>query len=241
MEKPEIINAMDTNISESHLITACQDHKLRTYTISNTTLVPDQIIEAHDAPLTQCIFIDNFTIASSCIKGVLKIFKLENKFVEKFSRTFETAIKVLKSDGATLYVGLSNGKLFRVGQSLCEDELVLTFESPLVGFDVSNNYAIGCCEDGSVHCMKDGKITESYNDNAKDVAVFNAFEIVRYVSVGEKIVIYAEKRQEIENEGESVKFGRAGFCFVVGCGDGFRCYGPDSDGNFVEVEVEKIE
>lgn len=114
-------------------------------------------------------------------------------------------------------------------------------DSVIVSFDCVNEYIVFCTLNGSLYFLKNNVVERVEDGGYMDVALSVSLGLVCVCAVGDKVVVYEnERRMEVDGKGDSVKWSSAGYCFVVGDGVVCRCYGPDSDGRFKEIELEEM-
>lgn len=237
MEHNEIINMMHSNPAQSHVIAACQDNHLRLYTADPLTLL--NTLEGHTASVTSALFTSNTAIASSDISGELILWRLEGNYTPYHRIKLNSSITLLSKHKENLLIAIEK----RIEMlNLKTHEMTPFYQSDdvIVSLDCVGDHVVFCTENGTLNYLKEGTLSKTEKGNFKDAALNESLGLVCISAVGDKTVVFEnDMRIEIEGKGDCVKWSTSGFCFVVGDMNECRCYGPDSNGKFREINIEE--
>jgi protein transport protein SEC13 len=262
------IHSIDSDFSETRVVASSSDAKVRVFLLEGIKLSLESELVGHDGPVTKAIFLNHGElIASSCYTGQLIIWKMEGRGYEKkfekkvFNGSINTLSHKWDKSSFTVYCGCSDGRVralsFDTGFNLTEDEIYC------------HRYGVSCMSNNS-ECLITGgmdfsvalwpifkpKEIHRFQDHTsfvRDVSVCpsNGFKLLCFASCSDdgNVIIYTQDgpgfKKQIISIGEpcySLSWSKAGFSLCVGYGSScFKSYSPDSSGEFVEVEITKLE
>ncbi|KAM0679064.1 hypothetical protein BDAP_000444 [Binucleata daphniae] len=263
------INAIDTDSCTNTFIASCQDNLLRIYSMDDT-VNPLQTLQGHYSPIISCVYLNqNKYIASFSLDGTLLIYELENEKYsikvkiknDKKNGVAMCATKKLNKiyvafcDGSVVLYDFKNEMDVKSLEEACKQKIneqienlkvvnfdydtkeIVKMENEIIAMSCNNKIVVVCDENG----YWDGKYNKK--EGIRDVSVrsTNNFDINCYCYITENEIVVNDQQIPV-NGARSVKWCENGLSFVVGMENGsVKGYSVNSDGKFVEVDMEKIQ
>ncbi|ADM12633.1 protein transport Sec13-like protein [Encephalitozoon intestinalis ATCC 50506] len=266
----DTIHSIETDFSQKKIVTSCSDGIVRVFSKGTAdsphNLALEMELNGNSGPATKAIFLNQGEfIASSYFSGKVIVWKYENgKFNKKYEKQLLNGsvndISGRWNGGSfTLFCGCSDGNV----RVLAVDSSFGVTESEIF----SHRFGVSCVSatengfvsggmDYSVAVWEGSEEVARFRDHkgfVRDVSVCppNSFKLFCMASCSEDgtVMIYTRNEGEyklqkivLDEPCYSLSWSFSGFSLSVGYGDSrFKCFVPDSSGEFKEVGLKKIE
>lgn len=266
--KHEIIHSMETDYTESRLLTASSDSVIRLFKIEGLSIIPETELKGLPGPVTKAIFLNRGEfLCASFYTGEVLIWKLEGsaynkKFEKKLFEGSVNAISHLWLDNSfRVFCGCSDGHLrildFDTRFSVKESK-IFCHRFGISSVSSNERYLMTGSMDHTttifdIKSMHEIKKNTDHKNVVRDVSVCSVgeFDIFCFASCSDDgtVVVYnkdgSEFKKQVIDIGQpaySLAWSKTGYSLSVGYGESsIKHFVPDISGSFKEVEMKKAE
>ncbi|AFN84115.1 protein transport Sec13-like protein [Encephalitozoon romaleae SJ-2008] len=266
----DAIHSIETDFSQKRILTSCSDGMVRIFSKGTAESPHDLALElelnGNSGPATKAIFLNQGEfIASSYFNGKVIIWKYEGgRFNKKYEKqllngSVNDIAGRWDGDSFTLFCGCSDGnvRILTVDSSFSATESeVFCHRFGVSSVSAMENGFVSGGMDYSVAVWEGNEEVARFRDHkgfVRNVAVCptNSFKLLCIATCSEdgSVIIYTRKGSEyksqkiiLEEPCYSLSWSFSGFSLSVGYGSSkFKCFVPDSNGEFKEVKLKKVE
>lgn len=266
----DTIHSIETDFSQKKIVTACSDGMVRIFSkgspASDHDLVFESELDAASGPVTKAIFLNQGElIASSYFSGKVIVWKYEaGTFAKKYEKQLLAgSVNDVSARWAgssfTLFCACSDGhvRVLTIDSSFgASEEEVFCHRFGVSSVSATETGFVSGGMDYSVAVWEGNNEVARFRDHKGFVRAVaacppNSFKMLCIASCSEdgSVIIYTKDGDKYKPQaiplGEpcySLSWSASGFSLTVGYGESrFKCFVPDSSGQFREIGLKRID